>query len=95
MKAAKNGRIIGYALEDYDQNKKVIELEGAKTEQFKIKNLKDDVEKIKNPNGNNKNNLINAPGEIAKESANAITGKVTDDIAKTNNGNSNNKIRIA
>src|SRR3989338_8682336 len=41
MKAMNSGRIIGFALEDYDESKKPIELEGTKTEQFKARFSRD------------------------------------------------------
>jgi len=41
MKATNSGRIIGFALEDYDESKKPIELEGTKTEQFKARFSRD------------------------------------------------------
>ena len=48
MKATQSGRIIGFALEDYDEGKKPIELEGTKTEQFKARRLRDEgVKKLK------------------------------------------------
>jgi len=49
----------------------------------------DEENKITNIEINNENNnLLNAPGENATTGTNAITGKVTDEISKTNIGKS-------
>ncbi len=81
MKATQSGRIIGFALEDYDEGKKPIELEGAKTEQFKARRLRDDgvrklKEKAKEIVGNESIEKINSREDFEELMGNLITGNV-------------------
>ncbi|MBI2654511.1 hypothetical protein HYX02_06950 [Candidatus Woesearchaeota archaeon] len=90
MKATQ-GRIIGYALEDYDESKKPIELEGAKSEQFKAQGLRDaGVRKVKQKL---KNILENET--ISKEfnSANLMTGNAISELLDSEKNETDEEIK--
>ncbi|MBI2649869.1 hypothetical protein HYX04_00985, partial [Candidatus Woesearchaeota archaeon] len=76
MKATNNGRIIGYAMEDYDGSKPAIELEGTKTEQFKARFSRDlGKKKLKE-----KAKEVIEENELDKSSS-PITGNVINEVS--------------